>query len=313
MKVIDLHCDTISLLFDKGREYGLAKNDLSIDMEKLIKGDYMAQFFAMYVNLEKAKNPLEVCLDLIDRFYIEIDKNKEKINLAKNYEDMIKNHEANKVSAFLTIEEGGVLRGKLSNLRNLYKLGVRLITLTWNYQNALGHPNAIDEYRNKGLTDFGKEVVYEMNKLGMLIDVSHLSDGGFYDVASFSKAPFIASHSNSRRLMDVSRNLDDKMIRIVAEKGGVIGINFFHKFLGENQISRIEDIVAHIKHIKNIGGIDVIALGTDFDGITSELEIKDASEMNKLVNSLEIEGFSTLELEKIFYKNAARVIRDVLK
>lgn len=313
MKVIDLHCDTISLMIEKGGENELLRNNLSVDLEKLTKGNYLAQFFAMFIGLSDDKNPYEDCLDMIDRFYYEIEKNKNKIDVARNYDEMIRNYEGNKLSAFLTVEEGGVLKGKLSNLRNLYRLGVRLITLTWNYQNEIGYPNAVPEFMGKGLTDFGREVVCEMNRLGMLIDVSHLSDGGFYDVAKHSKSPFIASHSNSRSVMDCSRNLDDNMIKVIAEKGGVTGINFAHYFLGDNEKSTIDDMILHIKHIKNVGGIDVIALGTDFDGITSELEIKDASEMDKLSDGLEKEGFSIDDIEKIFYKNAIRVIKDVLK
>jgi membrane dipeptidase len=191
-------------------------------------------------------------------------------------------------------------------------LGVRLITLTWNFPNEIGFPNCQNEYMNKGLTEFGKEVVYEMNKLGMVIDVSHLSDGGFYDVANLSSKPFVASHSNSRSIRSHTRNLTDDMIRTLAEKGGVTGINFCAAFLGSSRDGRIDDMVEHIKHLRNIGGIDVIALGSDFDGIGNDVEIKDSSEMNKLAYELSKQGFNDDEIEKIFFKNALRVIKEVL-
>ena len=135
---------------------------------------------------------------------------------------------------------------------------------------------------------------------------------GFYDVARLSKKPFIATHSNSRAMKNHSRNLNDDMIKILANSGGVTGINFCSAFLGNYEISSIKDMVRHIKHIRNIGGIDVVALGSDFDGIENKVEISDVSEMGKLAIELEKEGFTTTEIEKIYYKNALRVIKDVL-
>jgi membrane dipeptidase len=166
---------------------------------------------------------------------------------------------------------------------------------------------------NKGLTAFGREVVHEMNRLGMIIDVSHLSDKGFYDVAELSEAPFIASHSNSRSIKENSRNLTDEMIKLLAQKGGVTGINFFGSFLSNDNLSRVDDMVRHIKHIKSVGGIEVIALGTDFDGIEGELEIKNIGEIGILLQGLEKGGFSQEEIDKISYKNAARIIKDVMR
>jgi membrane dipeptidase len=312
MKIIDMHCDTISKLCEcKGT--CLRKNDFCVDIEKLKKGNYAAQFFAMFIYLKNGKDPLETCLHMIDRCYVELDKNRNDIQIAKNYDDMVENQSEEKISAFLTIEEGAAIKGKVENLRNFYRLGVRLMTLTWNFPNEIGYPNCKEEFMNKGLTDFGKEVVFEMNRLGMIIDTSHLSDGGFYDVAKLSKKSFVASHSNARAVTDHSRNLTDDMIKILSEKGGVMGINFEKNFLGNDGMSRVEHMVKHIKHIKNVGGIDVIALGTDFDGISPELEIKDAGEMDKLIFALQKSGFSEDDIEKILYKNTMRVIKDVMK
>ena len=152
-----------------------------------------------------------------------------------------------------------------------------------------------------------------MNNLGMIIDVSHLSDGGFYDVSKNSRKPFVASHSNARAISNHPRNLTDDMIRTLALSGGVMGINFEKHFLGHNNLSRIEDMLAHIQHIKNIGGIDCISLGTDFDGISNKgLEVKNIGEIEKLSMALSKNNFSEEEIEKIFYKNALRVIKEVL-
>ncbi len=248
---------------------------------------------------------------MLDCFYKQIEENKD-IKIAKNYSQMQKNREEGKISAFLTIEEGGVLRGKMSNLRNLYKLGVRLITLTWNYPNEIGFPNSKENYKDRGLTSFGINVIKEMNRLGMIIDVSHLSDRGFIDVAQNTTKPFIASHSNARSITNHSRNLTDGMIKTLSENGGVMGMNFCPSFLGEDRISRINYIISHIKHIKNVGGIDVIAIGTDYDGIGGKLEIENISQIEKLEIALRKSGFNEEEIEKIFYKNAQRVIKDIL-
>ncbi|EQB87479.1 membrane dipeptidase [Clostridium punense] len=314
MRVIDLHCDTVMKLMQGREKVNLRKNDFSVDLERLKKSNSMAQFFALFIEKQYVDNAFEFCMDMADRIHEEIKNNNEIIKLATNYEELIKNNEEGKISAFLTIEEGGALKGKLSNLRNFYKLGVRLITLTWNYENEIGYPNKNIDFINKGLKDFGLEVVEEMNNLGMVIDVSHLSDGGFYDVAKHSKDPFVASHSNAREICGHRRNLTDEMIKILSNKGGVTGINFERSFLNNEERSNIEDMLRHINHIYDIGGIDVIALGTDLDGINSKgIEIDNIGDIHKLSNALLKDGFTEDEVEKIFYKNAMRLIKDVMK
>jgi Zn-dependent dipeptidase, microsomal dipeptidase homolog len=300
------------MLLNNPNNSNLAKNNLSVDIEKMKRGNSLAQFFALYINQKKTKNPLETCLKMVDKFYLELSRNNNSIALATNYKDLIKNKQKDKISAFLTIEGGEAINGSLYNLRNFYRLGVRLITLTWNFPNEIGFPNCKNEYVYRGLTSFGQEVIIEMNNLSMLIDVSHLSDKGFYDVARLSKKPFIASHSNSRTITNHPRNLTDEMIRILSQKGGVIGINFEKSFLGENIPAKVSDMINHIKHIKNIGGIDVISVGSDFDGVELPSEINNISEIDKLASELKKNNFSEEEIEKIFYKNALRVIKDTL-
>ncbi|KAB3532540.1 membrane dipeptidase [Alkaliphilus pronyensis] len=317
MEVIDLHCDTIYRLYMDKNKYGLKENPYHIDIGKLIKGNSIAQFFALYIDLLKAKElnhrPYEAANKLLKLFCSEVEKNSDVIGIAKNYLELEENIRKGKLSGFLTIEEGGAIEGSIEYLRNFYNEGVRLITLTWNYPNEIGYPNYYEEFSDKGLTPFGIEVVEEMNRLGMLVDVSHLSDGGFYDVLKYSKKPIVASHSNARAIKNHSRNLTDHMIKELAEKGGVMGINFCVDFLSNGNISRVEDMVKHIKHIYNIGGIDVIGLGSDFDGIDCSLEIKDFSQMDKLIYALRKNGFTEGEVEKICNGNIKRIIKDVLK
>lgn len=312
MHIIDLHCDTISCLMKAGESVGLRQNNLSIDVGKLFAGQAMAQFFALYVDQEKHTDPFAYCLLMLDRFYQELAQNADTLQYAGSSEDLFRAARQHKVAAFLTVEEGGVLRGNLTNLRILYRLGVRLLTLTWNYPNELGFPNKKDVYRSLGLTDFGREVVREMNRLGMIIDVSHLSDEGFYDVARLSTKPFVASHSNARSMTDHPRNLTDDMIKILADKGGIIGLNFAAPFLGVSSVSQIADMVRHLNHLRNIGGADVLALGTDFDGIERKLEIDNMGEIGKLTDALRKAQWPSEDIEKLFYRNALRLIRDIL-
>lgn len=317
MLLIDMHCDTMLKLYENGQEVSLRKNNYHVDLEKLKASNSKAQFFALFIELDEIEKQgitsHEYCMRLLDRFNVEMEKNKEYICLVRNYDELERNYKTGKVSAFLTIEEGEALEGNLDNLKDFYDKGVRLITLTWNYHNKLGYPNCNKEFMNKGLTSKGVKVVEKMNELGMLVDVSHLSDGGFYDVLKYSKKPFVASHSNARVITNHPRNLTDQMIKALANKGGVMGLNFCPAFLSNENEAKIEYMIHHLKHIKNVGGIDVMAMGTDFDGIYGTLEIKDIGQMNKLLFALDKAGFKEYEIEKIWHKNVERVIKDVLK
>ncbi len=324
MKVVDMHCDTIGAIYNrnrKGKMTHLKENDLNIDVEKMKKGDYLAQCFAMFVPFN-VENPFETCMDMIDCFYQELEKNKDQLALAKNAADIERNEREGKMSAILTIEEGGVTKGNLSYLRDFYRLGVRMITLTWNFENGVGFPNfkmsENPDFKSPnvvdGLTEYGIEMVKEMNRLGMIIDVSHLSDAGFYDVLKYTTGPFVASHSNARAVCNHCRNMSDDMIQKLANRGGVMGINYCADFLDEEKhFSYVEDMVKHIKHIVSVGGIDCVGLGSDFDGISQNLEMKDASYLPMLEEALRKEGFSQEDIEKIFYKNVLRVFKEVTR
>lgn len=334
MKVVDMHCDTILGLLekeDKGRDASLYKNDLSVDIEKLQKGDYLVQNFALFTDQKKYNVCEYQTMRLYDKYCREMEENKEWIRPALSWNDIEENAKNGKISSLLTLEDGGVVFDDLAMLRNYYRMGVRMIALTWNYENGIGHPNlsmseTFHDYKQasflqrvdtmNGLTDFGVSYIQEMERLGMIIDVSHLNDAGFYDVLDYTTKPFVASHSNARAICPVARNLSDDMILALAERKGVMGLNFCGDFLAlhddPNGPSCIEDMIEQIKYIKNLAGIDVIAIGTDFDGINSELEIKDASHMQLLAIALLENGFTEEEVEKIFYKNALRVYKEVL-
>jgi len=316
MKFIDFHCDTATLILEKNQE--LKRNNLKIDIEKLQKGEAMAQFFAMYIDAQKVERSYDYCLKMLTVFKNELEKNQESITLCQTYDELLQAQKEHKIAAFLTIEEGDAIEGSLEKLRFFKAQGISAMTLTWNYENALGYPNFEWKYQHKGLKSKGIEVVELMNELKMLIDVSHLSDGGFEDVLKYSKAPFIATHSNARSMTNHPRNLSDEMLKKLADAGGLTGINFFNNFLvngtlkDKMEVAKIEDMVRHIKHIRNVAGVEVIGLGSDFDGIPNEVEIEDASQMAKLAERLLKNDFTEDEVEKIFFKNGLRIIKEVL-
>lgn len=317
MKFIDLHCDTASLLLETKQK--LKQNSLKVDIQKLQQGEAIAQFFAMYIDSKEVDSSYEYCVKMLDNFKNELLLNQDSISLCRNHNDLIVAKKENKIGAFLSIEEGEAIEGSLDKLRYFKEQGISLITLTWNYENALGYSNFEWRDQTRGLKKRGFEVVEEMNHLDMLIDVSHLSDAGFQDLILNSKSPIIATHSNSRTMTNNPRNLSDTMLKQLADKGGITGINFFNNFLvdgelkEELEISTIADMTRHIKHIRNVAGVDVIALGSDFDGILNSVEIEDISQMSKLSDALYSSGFSSDEVEKIFYKNSMQIIKDVLK
>jgi len=311
MKYIDLHCDTAGRMLYENQ--GIKKNNLKVDIQKLKTGGALAQVFAFFIDIGEVHEPTLEFEIMYNNFKNELEKNQSDIILVTNLQELIKAEKLGKIGAFLAIEEGEVLGGKVGNIQVIYDKGIRFITLTWNYKNTLGYPNYQYIYKNKGLTPLGIEMVGEMERLGIIPDASHLSDGGFYDLIKICKNPFVATHSNSRALTNHPRNLTDDMIKLLSDKGGVMGINFCADFIGKNKITSIEDMVKHIKHIKNVGGIDVISLGSDFDGIENEVEIEDASKMGELYCHLSKAGFTDYEVEKIYYKNSLRIFSEILK
>ena len=311
MKYIDLHCDTAGRMLYENQ--GLKNNTFKIDIHKLRKGEALAQVFAFFIDIGEVNEPALEFEIMYKNFKNELEKNKTDIELVTNLQELINVEKLGKIGAFISIEEGEVLGGKVENLQMVYDKGIRFITLTWNYKNTLGYPNYQYVYKDNGLAPLGIDMVDEMERLGIIPDASHLSDKGFYDLVRICKRPFIVTHSNSRELTNHPRNLTDDMIKRLSNKGGVMGINFCAKFIGKNKVTSIDDMIKHINHIKNVGGIEVISLGSDFDGIQNEVEIEDASKMGELYYHLSKSGFTDDEVEKIFYKNSLRIFKENLK
>ena len=315
MRLIDMHCDTFWLMMRK-QGLSLHKNELCIDIEKMRAAGSMAQFFASFIHMSEfdGENAVEDrhALDMIAYGKSELAKCSDSITIARNYNELIANNDNGVMSAILTVEEGGIINGKMEYLEELYRQGIRLITLTWNHENCIGFPNSRDpELMKQGLKPFGIEVVKRMNELGMIIDVSHLSDGGFWDVIKHSTKPVVASHSNARALCNHPRNLTDEMIKTLAHKGGVAGVNFYPYFLQENGKATVEDIANHAWHMYQVGGEEFVAIGTDFDGFDEgELDITHIGEMNLVYDAMIKRGFTHRQMDKILSGNILRVLQE---
>ena len=308
--MIDLHCDTIMQLLDHPDSGDLYRNTWKIDIEKLQKAHSKVQDFALFINLGKTNDPYGRYEEMRNLCTSQIHLYGEHIQHVLSYQNVESIYESGKIGALMSIEEGGVLGGDLDKLNQAYQDGVRLITLTWNYPNGLGEPHCGEQH--KKLTPKGIEFVEAMQDLGIIVDCSHLNDAGTEQLGDILDVPFVASHSNAREVTAHTRNLPDNLIKLIANKGGVIGLNFAQSFLGTSSISRIEDIVKHGLYLINKGGEDVMALGTDFDGIKPDTEIKDASEMHRLYDAFKEAGLSVEQCEKLFWKNADRLLKEIL-
>lgn len=317
MNLIDLHCDTAFLMSVIKEPIELRQNKLCVDLMKMKEAGSMAQFFASFLHMKRFDGDFtkayEAALTMLEMTKNEFLKNQDMIALAHNYNDLMNNHSKGLMSGFLTVEEGGIIEGKMERLEELYREGVRLITLTWNFENCFGYPNSDDKtIMNQGLKPFGIEAVERMNELGIIVDVSHLSDGGFWDVMKYSKKPAIASHSNARRECGHRRNLTDEMIRALAEKGGISGINFYPAFLSEENKATVDDLVRHIVHMYHMGGEEFVAIGTDFDGFEGAVDrLEHMGKMPEFYEALRKRKFTDSQIEKFCYKNALRVIKEV--
>ena len=320
MNIVDLHCDT---LMGCVRGVPLAKNDMHIDIEKLKKGGALAQFFAIFIPTgESAKRhenylpPYEYFCATYEAYLREMKLNAADIAPALCSADIEKNMAAGKISSLLTIEDGGaVFQDQMARVEEAYEKGVRLVTLTWFYENCVGYPCSKDqpELMEKGLKPFGVDVVRRMNELGMIVDVSHLSDGGFWDVVKYSSKPFVASHSCCRALCQHPRDLTDEMLKALGDKGGVIGVNFCDSFLrtGGSDKAYIADVVKHLRHMADKAGIDAPAFGSDYDGISDNLEWGNYAGMPLIVDAMKAE-FTASEIDKICHGNALRLIKEVI-
>jgi len=315
----DLHCDTLYAAWRHGARDLSEVSGAMAGLDEVHRGGCGLQIYAIFMaepDTDGFPGDEEYIRLLHEIFSNTMRDHGDIIARAESMADIARNAAAGKTSAMLSMEDGRAVQGNPENLRRFYDMGVRVMGLTWNAPNCFGFPNSTDaEEMGKGLTAFGKEAIPLMEEVGMVVDVSHLSDGGFWDVARLAKKPFIASHSNCRALNPHPRSLTDDMIRALADRGGVMGLNFLPGFLTadtEETHCSVDALAAQLRHRINTGGLGCAAIGTDFDGISGTFEIPSAGHMPELFDGLLKRGFTPYELDCISFRNVERVFRDTI-
>ena len=313
--VFDLHCDTaLALLGKTGNEAGnLKHNSLHIDLDRAAKLEAYCQCFACFTTPDMQQwmkvSPIVVFERELATIQREVDKHKRMIRLAYCAEDVEANRDSGKMSAILTIEGPAGFDFDPELLENLHQIGFRMSTLGWNEKNVLTGSNVT----GGGLTDKGREYVKEAQRLGILVDVSHISDEGFWDIMEITQAPVVASHSNSRAVCNHSRNLTDDMFRAICRTGGVAGINQYAEFLGEHPT--LDTVCDHVLHLLELDPDGKhIALGGDLDGCEAFSEgFEGIQSYPSLAQRLLERGLTEDMIRDIFWNNALNVLRSVHK
>lgn len=325
--VVDTHNDTMMRIIDDTT--WLPKIDIrnetenQIDIPKMRAGNLRVAFFAAYSTAYygNPQKSISRTLALINALYWTEKNNSDIFNITSTFDEIEKAVLDWKIAAVPSIEGAYSLdnNNAIELVRQYYDLGIKAIGFTWNYSNALGEggykafADATGTRSPEGLTKLGEEVIKEMNKLGMIIDVSHLSEDSFWDVIKATEAPIIASHSGVYNIKNHVRNLNDKQLKALAENGGVIGVVLYPDFLGDPDNVYIKDYVDHIDYIVKLIGIDHVGIGSDFDGASMPKDMKDSSELYKITEELVKRGYKDEDIKKILGKNTLRVIKEVEK
>lgn len=303
----DAHCDTISRISRlPGRH--LAVRTGQWDLDRLDRAEPKAQFFAIFYDsaLPGAHHAVKTQLETFQR---ECERYSGRVSHCRSAEEAEQAFEARKLAAFLSVEGAELLDCDLTRLQWAYDQGVRAVNLTWNHANALSGSHKED--RERGLSEQGRAFVRCMNELGMIIDVSHLSDPGFWDVVETSQQPIMASHSNARDVFFHTRNLTDSQITAIIKKRGIIGLNCFTSFLGEGRVT-LDTLRRHLDHILDLGGEKAVALGGDWDGgITMPEGMEGCWSWLDFYEYLLKQNYPEPLLQDLFFNNLMRTVREV--
>jgi len=313
--IFDGHCDTLLEVLEGKRTLGKRSKKGHVDLPRLRQGGVTAQVFAIFIEdgflpAGAAKQTLRV-LDALQR---ELADNPTSLLLATKAEDIELAKRTGRVAAVVGIEGAESLEGDLSLLRMFYRLGLRLVTVTWSRRNQAAD-GAYESRTGGGLTRFGVELVQECNRLGVLIDISHLSAAGVRDVLEISTQPVIASHSNAHALCPYVRNLTDEQLKALAAKDGVVGVTFVPAFLVEGgKGASLDNLLDHIDHIVQVAGVEHVGLGSDFDGFgpPPPTGLEDASRFPAITDGLLRRGYAERDVRKILGGNLMRVFRQVV-
>jgi membrane dipeptidase len=318
--IIDGHCDTILQMLprmwgpDREPRSILVRSDRGhVDLPRLMEAHVTCQFFAVYT--EPIYKPLKAtarALEMMAAFYEEVEKSEGKIIIVNNSKEIYEAKRSGKLAALISMEGGEPIQHNPIILRMFHKLGLRALSLTWNERNMLA--DGVGESRAQSkLTELGLKALEEAKKLKILIDVSHLSDSCFWDLVENFKNPIIASHSNARAICNHRRNLTDEQLKAIAERDGVVGVNFSPSFIVSEGKATIEDLIKHIDHMANVIGVKYVGLGSDYDGISSTpIGLEDVSKLPNLTAKLLEHGYSKEDVKKILGENFLRVISGVM-
>ena len=302
MAFFDLHCDTISECYAKGQ--GLRTNGLALSLSKGKALSPWCQTFALFLPDElRGQDAVRRYEALLATFRREMAENADLVTPCRTAEEILQATSAGRCAALLAVENGSALAGDLDRADRLAEDGVRLLTLTWNGDNELG---CGAKGSGGGLTPFGRKAVRRMREKGILCDVSHLNERGFWEVAALGDAPLVATHSNFKSVCDHPRNLTDDQFRAVVASGGLVGLNFYRVFLGGEPF---EAVYAHLCHALDLGGEDCVAFGSDFDGAEMDFPLNSVDKIADLCENLEKRGLPSATLEKLCWGNALRLFR----
>ncbi len=313
--IVDGHTDYVLSLLETGRDFLVESQIGHVDLPRARRGGLAAMLTAVFIRDEYL--PQQAALRTIralDRLFEMIEASRGAICLVRSVADLEACLAGRAFGAILHFEGAEAIDPEFAFLRVAYRLGLRSLGLTWSRPNIFAEGVGPGD-SGRGLTLLGRELVRACNELGILVDVSHLNDAGFWDVLAHSSRPVVASHSNCRALCPVARNLTDEQIRALAAQGGLLGINFHVGFLRPGaerpEDASIDDVVAHIDHVADLVGVDHVAFGSDFDGATMPHDLPDAAALPRLVEALLARGYDDTALRKICYENWLRVLRAV--
>lgn len=302
MNYFDLHCDTISECCKTNQ--ALASNQLQLSIEKGNGIEKWIQTYAIWI--DDGLDYIEA-YEEFNRVYTyfikEINENEDKICFCTCSDEIERTLSLGKRAALLSIEGSRALGKDIEKLQEFYNKGVRMMTLTWNDRSPVGDGCMVENAG--GLTDFGKQVVKRMEQIGMVIDVSHLSEKGFWEVVEETKKPFVATHSNSKAICQHPRNLTDEQFKLIVERKGLVGMNYYPLFINGTMEGKINELLKHIDHFIDLGGQDIIAMGSDFDGAKMPKDIEGIQDIDYLYNQL-INRYGKTLCEKFYFENAYR-------
>lgn len=301
-KIFDLHCDTISTAMNNNKS--MYQNDLHIDLCRGLENFVWVQTFALFIEDKYIQNgAFDNFIKQYNFFQNHLEKYKDKYNNVLYNKNILEN----KCNYILSVEGGSMLEGKIDNIQELVKRNIGIFTLTWNSANEIaGGVNS-----DIGLTSFGKQVVTELENNNIIVDVSHINERSFYDVASMAVKPIIASHSNSKTICNNKRNLTDEQIKFIIDNKGLIGINYYTYFINDKDDCSIDEMCKHVEYILSLGGEHILSLGSDFDGASVSSEIENIKGVEKLYNSM-IKYFKKDITDKIFFDNANSFVKKYL-